>query len=153
MSENSRVAKVLTESGVKEAVPSKPRDLQALREQKRQNAKKQLEDIKKQGDAIRDAVATPAERARKKLADLSRLYKLNAIDAATFARATAAAHKELFDSIEKEDPAQMRPGVGAAVRGTTAGFSAVQRGREAARTAVDQRKRLIREAEKRRRLL
>ena len=116
-------------------------------------AKKQLEDIKKQGDAIRDAVATPAERARKKLADLSRLYKLNAIDAATFARATAAAHKELFDSIEKEDPAQMRPGVGAAVRGTTAGFSAVQRGREAARTAVDQRKRLIREAEKRRRLL
>ena len=116
-------------------------------------AKKQLEDIKKQGDAIRDAVATPAERARKKLADLSRLYKLNAIDAATFARATAAAHKELFDSIEKEEPAQLRPGVGAAGRGTTAGFSAVQRGREAARTAVDQRKRLIREAEKRRRLL
>ena len=116
-------------------------------------AKKQLEDIKKQGDAIRDAVATPAERAKKKLADLSRLYKLNAIDAQTFARASAAAHKELLDSIEKEDPTQMRPSVGAAVRGTTAGFSAVQRGREAARTAVDQRKRLIREAEKRRRLL
>jgi len=125
------------------------------REQREKDAKKTLDDMRKRGQQIRESMATPFEKAQKKLADLAHLFKVGAIDAQTFGRATAAAQKELFaaTAIKPTEAEAMRPAIAAAQKGTMAGFAAVLRGKEAARAAMEQRKRLLKEAERRRRLL
>ena len=117
--------------------------------------KKAAEDIKKQGEDITKSMRTPIEKARDRFAELNRLFQAGAIDSRTYRRAIADNNKQLIDSAKKQaKPAeQMKPAIAAAARGTVAGFSAVTRGKEAQRAAMVQRKRLITEAQQRRRLL
>ena len=131
------------------------KDAEERAKKEKKAAEKAAEEIKRASESMTQSMRTPLEKAREKFAEINRLFQAGAIDATTYQRAIRANNKELLDSAKtKPKPdEQMRKSIAAVGAGTVAGFSAVIRGKEAQRAATVQRRRLIKEAEQRRRLL
>ena len=80
------------------------------------------------GERIADSVTTPVEKIRQRIAEIREAFSGGFIDTETATRAIVAARDEL-DALGKErDAFSATPSIGAAVRGTSGGFSAVQDG-------------------------
>lgn len=88
-------------------------------------AAKAMEDMKSRAQAVTEAVRTPMEIYRDKMAELNELVKRGAISWQTYNRAAAAALKDVVDT-QKAVKDFETPGVGAVTRGSVAGFSAIQ---------------------------
>jgi TP901 family phage tail tape measure protein len=104
-------------------------------------AMKALEEQMKRGKQVTEQMRTPIEIFRDSIDELLGLLDAGSIQWETYTRAVAAAGDTLAnatDEKEKMDRLKTTPGVGAAVGGTTEGFSAIQ---SAARLQQDMQRR------------
>lgn len=102
-----------------------------------------LEELGRRGRELTEQFRSPAEVLRDSAAELHQLFALGAINGVTFNRAMRDAHQQAASARgEMERIEQMRRGIGAAVAGTSGGFSAIQ---EALRNADAERARFVAE--------
>lgn len=90
---------------------------------------KQAADLKRQGEAITREFMTPQEKFGERVKDLNRLVEAGAISWKTYNRALGGAVKDLKEANKQTTKLAKRGAVGAATRGSTAAFSAVQAAR------------------------
>ncbi|MDP2136369.1 MAG: hypothetical protein Q8J74_00810, partial [Candidatus Didemnitutus sp.] len=100
-------AKVLAKSNA-EAAERDAKKLIAAQEWAATLTREHTEDLKRQGEEIRQSVLTPNEEYAEKVRHLSNLHAQGAIDAATFQRAVAAASDEM-DKKTKPPKKYQRP--------------------------------------------
>ena len=102
---------------------------------------KQADEIKRQGEAIRQEFMNPQEKLNARMGDLNRLVEAGAISWQTYNRAVSGAVKSMKDANKKTSNLSKRQAVGAVTRGSVAAFSAVQ----SARRDADHHRKLMAE--------
>lgn len=121
-----------------------------------EDAAKAIEDVRKKGEALADSLRTPAEIAKDKFAELDDLLRNGAISLDIYQRGVKRIGEEFVRATESKTrlDTAVRPAVGAALAGTSAGFSAVQEGKremqrlvEGERKAAEQRAKMIEKLE------
>jgi hypothetical protein len=88
---------------------------------------KQMESMRKEGEALTESLRTPFEVARDQIANFNKLLNVGAISWETYSRAVAKATGDLNDATlaKSNFDAPARRNVAAVTQGSVAGFSAV----------------------------
>ena len=123
-------------------------------QQRKKEEDKAHADITRRAQALRESLVTPLEMARKEIKDIRTLFSMGAINAQTSATAIARAQEKLFEATRPpEVEHREKRTFGAVLKGSMREAEAIRQQRSAAFTAKLQRKKMLTEAGRRRRLL
>jgi hypothetical protein len=105
------------------------KELEKERVDAAKETQRELDALMKRGEDVARQFRTPYEEFNDTIADLQNLLSVGALNWDTYQRAVAGAAEALEKATEEKknlDRMTTTPGIGAASRGTSAGFSAVQ---------------------------